>query len=555
MTADIELCCIELASAYVGNADAEAAFQSWSSLDTGDGIVTLTSSTQATSDFAFTAKQVKSEAVRTVIAGEVDDTLTTSGAAADAAATGAKFTEQNTTVSALQRDLTDVRADIRRTPESIYCLHDADGNVVAYIDDNSVAHFYKITARNFGEATKNVENIEVDGTEVAMFPCYGQSWSVGYQTGAAISTVQNWDSLMFSGGAIPQESEAADPTGSFVPLVEQSYSTENAETPCSGQCNIIKELLDTENGLDLQNFGNYRLLSSAPGLGGAQISQLAKGTEPYDRLLSQVRQAKSICDSLGKNFSVPAISWIQGSTVAQEISQLQTDLNADIKAITGQKQDVKLITWEYYSSGSYTGYLLENSYVKDVHEMNSNVVCACPSYMLRYMGEGSATEAPTNIHFTAESSKWIGGYMGIAYKRLVLEKQDWQPLRPIAYTVDGNRIYIKFHVPVPPLRFNTTLVAKAENYGFEVTDYNGNFNEITDVSIVGTDTVKLTLSSSYNNAYNVTYADQRKAGYEGLGALYGRRGNLCDSQDIIFSELEKEMPNFCVVFGRSGLEG
>jgi hypothetical protein len=188
MTADIELGCIELCSEYVGNADAEAAYQAWSSLDTGDGAVTLTSSTQPTADFAFTAKQVKSEAVRTVIEGEVDDTLAISGAAADAAVTGSglnalgdkigeftgcellQYTEDgkyiNTAASTVDRTATNKASGYHyiltpcsagdrftvngkaSTTARLWCFIDGDGNSLAKSAAEAISPAYLIAPAN-----------------------------------------------------------------------------------------------------------------------------------------------------------------------------------------------------------------------------------------------------------------------------------------------------------------------------------------------------------------------------------------------------------------------
>jgi DNA polymerase III gamma/tau subunit len=107
MTSDTQLCCVELESKYIGNTNAETAFQSWKSLETGENSVELVSDTKITADFAFTAKQVKNEAVVYVVPTEVDDTLTVSGDAADSAVTGEKFDTLEAALKALGLEVTD----------------------------------------------------------------------------------------------------------------------------------------------------------------------------------------------------------------------------------------------------------------------------------------------------------------------------------------------------------------------------------------------------------------------------------------------------------------
>ena len=76
---------------------------------------------------------------------------------------------------------------------------------------------------------------------------------------------------------------------------------------------------------------------------------------------------------------------------------------------------------------------------------------------------------------------------------------DWQPLQPIAASVNGNVVTVQFHVPVPPLVWDDTLPPPhgamipewALGRGFEVIGA-GVRQTITSVDIVGDDTVQIT---------------------------------------------------------------
>jgi hypothetical protein len=59
ITADVQLCCIKLASEYMDNADAVAAYRTWTELDTQDGAVVFYSTTAPTADFAIVAVEVR----------------------------------------------------------------------------------------------------------------------------------------------------------------------------------------------------------------------------------------------------------------------------------------------------------------------------------------------------------------------------------------------------------------------------------------------------------------------------------------------------------------
>jgi hypothetical protein len=59
MTADVQLCCIELADNYKDNSDAVTAYRTWSELDSGADKVTFYSAFAPTADFAVTALEVR----------------------------------------------------------------------------------------------------------------------------------------------------------------------------------------------------------------------------------------------------------------------------------------------------------------------------------------------------------------------------------------------------------------------------------------------------------------------------------------------------------------
>lgn len=105
------------------------------------------------------------------------------------------------------------------------------------------------------------------------------------------------------------------------------------------------------------------------------------------------------------------------------------------------------------------------------------------------------------VHWTADSMRWIGEQIAKAAIRVLYYGRDWRPLQPIdVFRVSDTEIDIQFYVPVKPIHFETGFMATLAKMGFEVypgtVDSPGTKCDITNVAISGEDTVKLTLNAS-----------------------------------------------------------
>lgn len=425
--------------------------------------------------------------------------------------------------------------DIKNNIKPIYNteIEDEEGNILVGIeDDGSVAKIPKV----------NVADISIK-TNLSHFIGYGQSWSVGYSVSQQpiIDTTQPYHNLMFKGGVIAYKSSLEDKYGSFVPLVEKAISGGYYETPVSGQCNMIIRALQFENGYVPTD---YQIIGTAPGEGAKSLDQLKKGTVYYQNLIDAVTYAKAIADTEHKIYTVDAISWIQGTLDPSGLNQLQLDLNADIKAITGQTNDVKLLTWQYevhnVNSDYYAAYV-------GIHNTNPNIVCTFPGYIIPHIDDGEG--AANNIHFTSIGNVIAGEYMGIAFKRLVLEGVDWNPLIPTEAKIVGNNLIIKFNVPCPPLQIDTFYVETITNYGFQLFDQNGNEKNIS-VSLFGTDSVKIYCGSGVANTDQIRYAYNPQNNYDSYCKTDIARGNICDSQSLK-SICGRPLRNYLVAFKKT----
>lgn len=231
---------------------------------------------------------------------------------------------------------------------------------------------------------------------------YGQSLSVGeravvsYPSDLTLPTDYQDVGLMFADGVRSLGNAAA-----LVSFAESTaaldYPTWLTRTP--GETPLYGALLAL-SGLDGVRLG------SAAGRGSASIAELSRSTDLYERLLRQVRVGKAITKS---PYTVPAIIWMQGesdeftATYAADFARLAIDLDADIRAITGQSEAVQIhVCTPIFATPAAAQ--------RAVAAINPNVHIACDN------GNYARSD---DVHLTAASSRAVGLALGASIAKHV----------------------------------------------------------------------------------------------------------------------------------------
>ena len=360
--------------------------------------------------------------------------------------------------------------------------------------------------------------------ELNYVAAYGQSLSVGTRGTPAISTSQRFDSVMFAGGLLAQSynPDLAFDYGSLAPLVEDDSMTNfdrtvqqagiHGETTMSGTLEAIKELIASQDKLTTEDI-NFRLLGSCPGEGNTSISELAPGTVPYERLLYEVAQGLALAQAGSLTFGVPCITWIQGendiNTPPQDylaaLQNLFTSFNTDIQGITSQTKDVQFIMYQTAAAGCFG--IAAAQY--QLTQMMTNVHIGTPCYPFQTDG------APWNdlVHLTNVSYKTMGGYFGSAFKRLVVNEENWLPLSPATITASGNVITLVLNVyggaqVVADTVHTTTTCPVKPSLGFTLLDASGNSLDIDgQVAVTGENQITITSPVPVASGFALEYGN------------------------------------------------
>lgn len=364
----------------------------------------------------------------------------------------------------------------------------------------------------------------------------GQSLNVG--TGASDNTTDWKNTVTFRKGSslynqyFTTEEQKNNFFGTeFVSI--QNNPTYEGYPPLTASLNTALSLLESENNVDTSTFG-FQFIPLVWGVSGASITKMKKGTTPYADMIECVTKAKEFANKEGKTFGVTFMNWYHGEADINktklwyytEMSQLFIDINTDVKAITGQTEDIEFFT---YQTNPWLGRDTPNKDNINIQEAQVQVVRDFANVHLC----GAMYQFQYNDFYHPSDRAVVGLQTGVAIKRVVYDNETWNDFIPLSHNVisDGTNFYthLKFGVPTKPMRFDVSgdiwhnENGKQPNFGFEVLD-SGVEQQIAEPFIVRGDTVVLTTSSD-PTGMTIRYAVN---GSEG-------GGNLCDSQNIVIT--------------------
>jgi hypothetical protein len=384
-------------------------------------------------------------------------------------------------------------------------------------------------------------------TDYLFLPIYGQSLAIGSDGGSIVSTSQPYNHVTFTDGVRSSDGVSprtgADGLTGLVPLVEDDQDpaygrTDRDETPITACANRITTLIQKENGILYTN--EFAFIASAPGRGGSTVAELSKGASPdyYSLLLAHMTAAFDLSQAAGKTVSCHGYMWMQGENDASvspptpnttnktvfkaALSQLHTDINADIVAEIGQSFSAYMFT-------DITTYCaaINDIVAIGIYEFARDTATVCiagPHYQLPHANDG------LKVHLTTEGYFHWGCLAARAYKQTVYDGVAWQPLAPREVWAQGVLITVSFYVPDPPIVLDTTTLSLATDYGFVVEDDSGDAG-ITSVTVINGTTLRIVASRALSTNPKLRYALDNIGAASGryLDIQNGASGNLRDS--------------------------
>lgn len=327
--------------------------------------------------------------------------------------------------------------------------------------------------------------------EIDHFLFYGQSLSVGFKS---------WNPIVTS---CPGFNRTFAPCGPIATTASSLYTSIGgiewhvekwAETPCGGASQYITE----KNPY-------HRMFLSTAGKDAMRISNLKKGSDWYNQWIPyHVQQAQWHCSNQNYDYRLKGIGWIQGfqdqciaftptATYKAELKQLRQDIRDEALGLGlgGPISETKL-----YSIQTSTGLNKGNATVSiaqlEASEEDDNIILVGPQYPLE-------EHLLDFAHLMNTGSNLLGRYCGRAYYQEEVLGSPWVPLKMTSVVAsDSTTIVVTFHVPTPPISFDTTNLPPTQDHGFKIVDDSGT-KTINSLQVTGNDEITIVVNSALGN--------------------------------------------------------
>lgn len=388
-----------------------------------------------------------------------------------------------------------------------------------------------------------------DHKVVICIPVYGQSYALGEEA----IRITDFDSLKikYDGRIVTEHMDCVfgyfDHSSRLKQYVKRllHYDKKAFELSVYGMAEAL-----------IPQLGKDTIICIFPGGHGMNtITQLMN--EPYDKFIEEIAYAYQKASDRGWEFYVPAVCWMQGESDIAEypdtdykalFHQMYNNLNTDIKNITHQQDNIRMICYQTSTITKGERYKLNNfealeprtpTIQMEMIREDSLIWASGPTYPYHFVREA--------LHIDATGQKSIGALAALSALKIIRHDTPSIGLMPLDFIVSENQIRIPFHVPCPPLCLDTITIKKADNYGFNVIRKD-NTDIISNVSI-NQDTVIINCKESPIGC-KIRYAINGE--YLKGGCQSGPRGNLRDSQGddqtIVISGKTYPLHNWCYMF-------
>ena len=319
----------------------------------------------------------------------------------------------------------------------------------------------------------------------------------------------------------------------FEPLVAKRISDNG------NRGETILETLSNSLSLKARSIGTrYKSLSFISGIGGSTYAQLKKGNQIYENMLIGLRKAKVLAEERGLRLVVDGVVCKHGESGFTDpnyktyLQEWRNDIDADVKAITGQQVDVHFLFSQPSTFSSATANL--SSFpaavraMLELHNEDSRFHLACADYSVG--GDDYHTDY---LHMLGPGYAQLGAYYAQAWEQALWGASGRNKItQMLSATRAGNIVTINYEVPVAPLQIDTVSISEVPGYGYRFFDSTGEI-VINSVSIGANGTSVVLVLAAVPSGVNerVDYALTHQTNPRTYAAI--PRGNISDSSSRV----------------------
>lgn len=363
---------------------------------------------------------------------------------------------------------------------------------LVYLQDGRTLYDF----RQGAELTLN-ETLAGDGrvqrpatTDYCVIMMYGQSLSIGQETPAAFKEDPVENCYMPAGGV--QVVDAA----SLVPLMGGNGTNTYGDIMAGKQDPVVSAVKSFVNMYhQARPWDKTKFIAISLGVGGRAQSCFHSATRmpwaDYHYLDTRVAPCfealKNIADAEGKTISLSAVIWCQGETdyggawindtyeqwAARQTTAMQGSYDAYYQGLRYLKDDIYALAQTkfgatqvappaflcYSIGGQWIGNakLSINMATVKMADSDDDTMLVGPNYCVPDYQGG---------HLSMNGYRWYGEFIGRALFNQFLGDWKEEPLRPVAFAIDGNKLTITFNKG--RLCFDTHTTGAVPDYGFVV---------------------------------------------------------------------------------------
>lgn len=246
----------------------------------------------------------------------------------------------------------------------------------------------------------------------------------------------------------------------------------------------------------------HRAVVATFGHTGYTLAQLVKGTNAYTNLIGGLAEIMVDLAAAGLTGILRGVVFVQGeadfaasgSGWAASVATLQSDLNTDCKAVTGQSQNVPLFLSQQSNfcastAAPYAGTIPYPVLDQLSAHNGTSVILTGPM-----SGE---TINNNNFHYYGHQAWRNGVAIGNALAAVVVNGQTWNPVRPKTISRTSNLVDIEFWTPSGAILLDTTAATNTADgkYGIDFRQTGGT-TTLQSVTQLNSTTLRCTLSGA-----------------------------------------------------------
>lgn len=289
-----------------------------------------------------------------------------------------------------------------------YSIADQNGNPILKIRNDGTLVVESVEDKNgvVGSSGVPLDKIFNNISQLDIFINHGQSNGSGGVT-ITVPPVTN----------TPQFNNVLLDNGTIVDLV---IAADQPERPGYNLVNHLTRVTERDTSLETSNLSSKNGVFSIA-QSGTGIVTLYNDVGAYKTCSDWLTNIKSYCDANGITCNVKAMLFTHGEadtatmTVDEYLGHqyaLYNKFNTKIKQITGQKNDMKFLTWKLDNLSAGKAQL-------KAYYQHPSMIIAFPKYC-GYFADGA--------HFNSVGSALAGAYYALAYRYVFEQGKDWQPL-------------------------------------------------------------------------------------------------------------------------------